>query len=51
MNISTQRQKILIFITRQLAWSAAGGLTTQIPNKGKQMVRFGVYPPLAELLF
>ncbi len=31
-----------------LDWLAQ--LVTHIPNKGEQMVRYGVYPPLAELL-
>jgi hypothetical protein len=31
-----------------LDWLAQ--LVTHIPNKGEQMVRDGVYPPLAELL-
>jgi hypothetical protein len=31
-----------------LDWLAR--LVTHIPNKGEQMVRYGVYPPLAELL-
>lgn len=31
-----------------LDWLAQ--LTTHIPNKGEQMVRYGVYPPLVELL-
>ena len=31
-----------------LDWLAQ--LVSHIPNKGEQMVRYGVYPPLAELL-
>ena len=31
-----------------LEWLAA--MCSHVPNKGEQMVRYGVYPPLAELL-
>ena len=31
-----------------LEWLAA--MYSHVPNKGEQMVRYGVYPPLAELL-
>ncbi len=33
-----------------LDWLVRLRRITHIPNKGEQMVRYGVYPPLAELL-